>query len=78
MRKSPAARVLCQECLSRRRFDIPQSIGTSNNNNNNNIHFYSANSTIQFSNTLYNTFVGDFARLLHAVHNFFMRKYSMI
>ena len=27
-------------------------------NNNNNIHFYSANSTIQFSNALYNTWGG--------------------
>ena len=25
-----------------------------NNNNNNNIYFYSANSTVQFSNALYN------------------------
>ena len=27
---------------------------TNNNNNNNNIYFYSANSTVQFSNALYN------------------------
>ena len=26
----------------------------NNNNNNNNIYFYSANSTVQFSNALYN------------------------
>ena len=27
---------------------------SNNNNNNNNIYFYSANSTVQFSNALYN------------------------
>ena len=32
---------------------MPRALN-NNNNNNNNIYFYSANSTVQFSNALYN------------------------
>ena len=41
------------------------------------MHFYSANSTIQFSNALYNTFWGTLPDC-STQFTIFMRKYSMI
>ena len=38
----------------KRDFLLPLYIERKYNNNNNNIYFYSANSTLQFSNALYN------------------------
>ena len=49
----------------------------NNNNNNNNIHFYSANSTMQFSNALYNTLWGTLPDC-STQFTIFMRKCSMI